>query len=82
MPNKNLPTVLKIKYRKEPCHRLEGTIFKSDFDALNKVREAYRDAYDVKPSNSILVSIAVRLLADRVEAGYLPTHPSLYIGKR
>jgi hypothetical protein len=75
-----IPNV-RIKWKNCRVRRLESTVPEDDFNALLRVREAYRSHRRLSPSNSVLVSVALRHLDDSISRGVIPDHPSLCVAE-
>ena len=50
----------------------------ADYKAFEEFKDRYEQRYGLRPSNSVLTSIALEALRKETRNGHLPSHPALY----
>lgn len=76
MNSKPAPKVYLKRDQSTVRTRLNLTV--ADYKSLEEFKDRYEQRYGLRPSNSVLTSIALEALRCATSGGHLPSHPALY----
>lgn len=76
MKSKTAPKVYLKRDQATVQTRINLTL--TDRRTLENFKDQYQQKYGLRPSNSVLTSIALEALRKETSNGHLPSHPALY----